>query len=101
MRPFPIRNNVSAVPILTPKFYGYNRGIDGNPVILRTSRNITSQLSISCHKPTALNATPLVTVRDRMQTSKANFAYVASSAKPYKPPQSKQFPIINTSTYII
>ena len=101
MRPFPIRNVSANVPIVTPKFFGYNRGIDGNPVIIRTPRNKTSQMSISCHKPTALNAIPIVTVRDRMQTSKANFAYVPSSAKPYKQPHSKKFPIISTATYTI
>ena len=100
MRPFPPRTVQGSVPIVTPYFIGYRRGIDGNPIVLNRERNATNVEQIKCLKAPIMNAIPLVPVYDRYRCAKARLSKSAlPPRKPYMPP-SAEFKKINSSTYV-
>ena len=101
MRPFPPRvmsnNNI---PIITPYFIGYHRGIDGNLRPMKQTKNSTSVDTIKCLRSPTYNATPIVSITERY-----DMAPVSTSKTMTLPPSkmkvktSKKFVKINTSTY--
>ena len=101
MRPFPPRTVSGSVPIVTPYFIGYRRGIDGNPIVLNRERNETSVEHVKCLKAPIMNAIPLVPVYDRYRCAKAGLSKSAlPPRKPYMPPPT-EFKKIRSSTYSI
>ena len=101
MRPFPPRTVSGSVPIVTPYFIGYRRGIDGNPIVLNRERNETSVEHVKCLKAPIMNAIPLVPVYDRYRCAKAGLSKSAlPPRKPYMPPPA-EFKKIRSSTYSI
>ena len=101
MRPFPPRTVQGTVPIVTPYFIGFRRGIDGNPIVLNRERNTTSVEQIKCLRAPIMNAIPLVPIHERYRCASASFSKSAlPPRKPYIPPQA-EFKRIRSSTYSI
>ena len=84
MRPFPPRvTSNNNVPIITPYFIGFHRGIDGNLRAMKQTRNTTSVDSIKCLRSPMFNSTPIITITDRYNTAPV------SSSKTMTLPPSK------------
>ena len=99
MRPFPPRTVQGSVPIVTPYFIGYRRGIDGNPIVLNREPNSTNVDQIKCLRAPIMNAIPLIPVYDRYRCAGASFSKNAlPPRKPYVPPPA-EFKKIRSRTY--
>lgn len=88
------------VPIITPQFYGYERGIDGrseHPFLLK---NVTTLNQIACTRYDYQNAIPLKTVHERFDTPRSDFGgYTNGNMRNIHTNPTKEFPQLKMPVY--
>jgi hypothetical protein len=101
MRPFPPRTiSKNNIPIITPLFFGYTRGSDGNSKSLKNKLPKTSLEMIKCLRPASYNAIPIKDVSSRYgvaPTSKSQSMSLPPKRINFVP--KKRFMKINSSVY--
>ena len=102
MRTFPARYmSQNNVPIITPYFIGFTRGIDGNSKRINATPPTTSVDMIKCLRSPMMSSTPMKPVENRYQVSQVSNSKSMTLPPPRKQVyvQTKKYAKINSSVY--